>query len=132
MSDSFHQLSYYTLSHPDPAFFIHQLAVDAYTAQTADAQTKPISLVFALVGLYLVVERGFTGRAVQEAHMRLSKQPKVFPEIDLPKERGAVTVEDVLLAWEGKDEMIKRWCAEVWEAYEANRQRIIGYCAERL
>lgn len=30
--DPFHELSFYTLSHPDPSF-IHQHSVDAYTAQ---------------------------------------------------------------------------------------------------
>ena len=48
----YHELSAYTLSHPDPSF-IHQYVVDAFAAQTADENTKPIALTFALVGLYL-------------------------------------------------------------------------------
>jgi hypothetical protein len=53
--DLFHELSFYTLSHGDPAF-IHQNSVDAYTAQHADETTKPIAVVFALIGLYLHLE----------------------------------------------------------------------------
>ena len=47
--DLYSELGFYTLAHRDPAF-IHQVAVDAYTAQSANEATKPIALVFALVG----------------------------------------------------------------------------------
>jgi uncharacterized protein DUF5946 len=60
-------LSAYTLTHSDPAF-IHQHVVDAFAAQSADDTTKPITLTFALVGLYLHVEKGRTGRRVQLVH----------------------------------------------------------------
>ncbi len=50
--EKYYELAYYTLSHPDPAF-IHQHAVDAFTAQNANAGSKPISITFALIGLYL-------------------------------------------------------------------------------
>ena len=61
-----HELSLYTLSHGD-AFFIHQVAVDAYAAQHAGPASKPITVAFALIGLCLLLERGHTGRAVQRA-----------------------------------------------------------------
>ncbi len=48
------ELCCYTLSLRDAAF-IHQHAVDAIAAQNADAQTKPIAIAFALVGLYLAI-----------------------------------------------------------------------------
>ena len=51
--ECYHELTAYTLSHTDPAF-IHQYAVDAFAAQTADDTTKPITLAFALMGLYLI------------------------------------------------------------------------------
>lgn len=47
-----HEFTCYTLAHRDPAF-LHQHVVDAFAAQHADDSTKPITLVFALVGLYL-------------------------------------------------------------------------------
>jgi hypothetical protein len=64
------ELSYYTLAHGDPEF-VHQHIVDAFAAQLATPNSKPIQVVFALIGLYLHQERGFTGRQVQLAHMRL-------------------------------------------------------------
>src|SRR3954453_23804420 len=74
-----HELSYYTLAH-GALTFIHQHVVDAFAAQDADGDDKPIRLTFALVGLYLHVERGYTGRQVQLAHMALARQKRAWPK----------------------------------------------------
>lgn len=58
---TYHELSAYTLTHGD-ATFIHQHVVDAWAAQNAHADSKPIGVFFALVGLYLHIEQEFTGR----------------------------------------------------------------------
>jgi hypothetical protein len=42
--------------------------VDAFFVQTATSTTKSITLWFGLVGLYLYVEKGYTGRKVQQMH----------------------------------------------------------------
>jgi Family of unknown function (DUF5946) len=83
----YHELAYYTLSHPDPSF-IHQHVVDAYAAQHASDQTKAIQLVFALVGLYLYLDKGFTGRQVQKAHMQLAKRRKHWESYRFPQTRA--------------------------------------------
>lgn len=126
--DLYTKLSYYTLSHKDPSF-IHQYIVDAYTAQTADESIKPIAITFALVGLYLSVEKGLSGKEVQRVHMLLGEKPKIFPKIILPKERGNIRVGDVLKAREGeeRDKKISQWCKSVWEAYKENRNIIKEY-----
>ena len=72
----FNELIFYTLGHPDMAYFIHQHVVDAYTAQNADEKTKPIAITFALAGLYLYVEMKYSGRQVQLAHIQMSKNKK--------------------------------------------------------
>lgn len=115
--DLYNELAFYTLAHGDPAF-IHQYAVDAFAVQHADAKSKPIAVVFGLVGLYLHVEKGFTGRQVQIAHMRLAARRRQWPQVPLPEFRGAITIADVLGASAGpeRDAMIDRWCASVWEA----------------
>jgi hypothetical protein len=41
--EMYNELSYYTLSHSDPSF-IHRNIVDAFAAQTAGENTKPIKL----------------------------------------------------------------------------------------
>lgn len=59
--EAYNELCYYTLPHGDPAF-IHQHVVDAYAAQNVSEKDKPIKLTFALAGLFLYVDKQFTGR----------------------------------------------------------------------
>jgi hypothetical protein len=127
------QLSFYTLSLGDPSF-LHQNIVDAFAAQHADRNSKPIATVFALVGLYLSVEKGFTGRQAQKAHMQLARQRRQWPRLEPPSERGAVTVSDVLAAPPGpdRDEMIRNWCVSVWDAWRATQNQIRELVREEL
>ena len=129
--EAWSQLQCYTLAHGDPAF-IHQHAVDAWTAQHAEARNPTIALAFALIGLYLHVERGFSGRQVQRVHMLLGKRRRQWPEFALPEERGVVSVVDVMAvsAGAGRDLAIDQWCASVWDAFSGSRQAIIGLLAE--
>ena len=118
----------YTLERGDAAF-THQHVVDALCAQGADASTPPMRLVFALVGLYLHVERGSTRRHVQRVHAALAKQRPVWPTLSLPATRGALTVRDVLAAPAGppRDAAIDAWCAAVWSAYSPCRDAVVSF-----
>ncbi len=120
----------YTLSRGDDAF-VHQHAVDALGAQTADDRTTPIQLTFALVGSYLKVERGYTGRQIQRVHATLARRARAWPRIELPTFRGSITAEDVLTAPEGaaRDKVIDEWCADVWAAYASSRESIVEFLA---
>jgi hypothetical protein len=119
------ELCCYTLTHSDPSF-IHQHVVDAFAAQHADEHTKPIKLTFALVGLYLHVEKQFTGRQVQRAHMKLAQQKRLWPSFASPDDRGSISVADVLALPAGaeRDKAIHAWCASVWEAYRNCRESV--------
>jgi len=121
--DAYDELRYYTLAHLD-AGFIHQHVVDAFTAQHATVQTKPIALTFALVGLYLLVEKGFSGRQIQRVHMELARNKQTWPVIELPLERGSITVFDVVAVPEGveRDAAIHAWCGSVWAAFRGSGQ----------
>jgi hypothetical protein len=123
--DLYNQLAYYTLSHPNP-LFIHQHIVDAYTAQSADEFTKPIAITFALVGLYLYIEKNFTGRQVQQMHLRLANRRKHWLKLTSPAERGSVTASEVLAAPPGpeRDQKIRSWCMAVWQAWETSQPQI--------
>jgi Family of unknown function (DUF5946) len=129
--DAYNELSAYTLTHSDPAF-IHQHVVDAFAAQQADESTKPITLTFALVGLYLHVERGRTGRRVQLVHMQLAKRKRRWPTWSLPTERGKMTVHDVIRSRPGaeRDTAIGAWCASVWQAFSSQRNAVVKLLAE--
>ena len=59
MRSAYDEVYVYTMGRPG---FILQHVVDAYGAQTASSDSKPIRIVFALVGLYLHVERHFRSR----------------------------------------------------------------------
>lgn len=130
----FNHLLFYTLSHPDPEFFIHQYAVDAFAAQTAGENTKNITLVYALAGLYLAVEKGYTGKEVQKAHLIFSKDKSNMPRIILPESRGEIIIKNVLDTEPGiaRDEMILRWCASVWKAFQSNHEAIVYFCRRHL
>ncbi len=127
----------WTLSRGDKAF-VHQHVVDAWAAQHASEQSKPISVAFALIGLYLHLERGFTGRAVQRVHMVLS-QPrgrgpgrKDWPQFLLPADRGNVTVGDVVgLPEAERVAAIDRWCSSVWAAWEDSHAQVRSWAGAR-
>ena len=123
-SEKFNELTIYTLSLRDEAF-IHQHVVDAYTAQNADASTKPMRIFFALAGLYLLIEKNYTGRQVQLAHQKMSSQTGNLATINLPATRGEVSIADVLNEQEGAKRilMIKKWCASVWNSYSSEHEK---------
>ena len=125
--EQFDELSFYTLSLQDPAF-IHQHIVDAQMAQTAEEKTKSISIIFSLVGLYLYVEKNYTGRQVQLFHMKMAKNKKQWPITILPIHRGNINISDVLAISPGqeRDKMIRSWCETVWDTYRDNRAIIIN------
>jgi hypothetical protein len=119
------ELSYYTLAHDDPTF-IHQHLVDAYGAQHVRPSASTIGAAFALAGLYLAVERRFTGRQVQKMHMQMARRSKEWPRFDPPENVGPLTVADVLSAEPGphRDEKLMEWCASVWIAWSSEHPRV--------
>ena len=129
----YNELAFYTLAHPDPAF-IHQNIVDAYAAQHADESSKPIYIVFALIGLYLCVEKNFTGKQAQRAHMQLAKTRRQYIRPALPRDRGAITIHDVLATPAGpdRDAMIHKWCVSAWQAWKDSRVQIVQLAKNEL
>ncbi len=121
---AFDQLCCYSLVRGDPAF-IHQHVIDAFAAQNALLDDKPIKLTFALVGLYLHVEKGFTGREVQLAHMKLGRIKQRWPTFEIPDERGPINVASVLAAaTDQRDSMIHDWCRSVWSTFKDQREKV--------
>lgn len=130
-ADALDALSGYTLALKD-ATFIHQHVVDAYAAQRADERTKPIKITFALVGLYLMIEKGFSGKQVQLAHMRMGRRKRSWPAFPLPADRGSVTVVEVMQTPEGppRNAAIQAWCRSVWSAYAGSREAVAALLRE--
>jgi hypothetical protein len=124
--DLYNQLAFYTLELRDPEF-IHQHIVDAFAVQHADANTKPIAIVFGLIGLYLYIEKNFTGRQVQRAHMQLARHRKQWVAPPIPPRRATIGVAAVLAAPPGpaRRDMIHRWCQAVWQDWQDSRAQIV-------
>ena len=128
---AYDELASYTLTHGDPAF-IHQHVVDAFAAQHATEDSKTIGVAFALIGLYLHLERGRSGREVQEAHKRLGRKPRQWPTFDPPRTRGEITIHDVVAVAPGpeRDRAIDGWCASVWDSWSGSHERVIALLRE--
>jgi hypothetical protein len=118
-------LYYYSLNHPGREF-IHQHVVDASTLQSAGLDTKPLAVVFSLLGLYLYLYRGFTGKEVQGVHMKLARWKNELPVVIIPSVKGKLTPKEVMAEPAGvdRDLMIKEWCLSVWKAYAVNEKSV--------
>jgi hypothetical protein len=123
--EAYNELCGYTLTHTDPSF-IHQHVVDAFAAQNANEQTKPIKLTFALIGLYLHVEKQFSGKEVQRAHQFLARRKKSWPHSPFPHDQGSVTAEDVIAVPAGtkRDKAIHNWCVAVWAEFRESHRAV--------
>lgn len=126
-AEAYSELQGYTLLLRDPAF-VHQHVVDTWMAQHADETTKPIGLAFALIGLYLHLEKGFSGRRVQLAHMALARPKRAWPRFALPSNRGSMTAADVLAAPAGEDRIraIDAWASSAWNAFRDSHGAVAG------
>jgi Family of unknown function (DUF5946) len=74
----------------------------------------------------LYLEKDYTGKQVQLAHMALAKRRKEWPKFALPECRGEVSVADVMNepAGQERDAMIRTWCASVWEANRDSHEKV--------
>lgn len=129
--EEYDQLAFYTLAHPEPNF-IHQNAVDSFAAQRATADYKPIKITFALIGLYLCIEKGQACHQAQLAHMRMARRRKGWPRFAPPAEHGKIRVGDVLAAARGaeRNAMIRKWCQAVWAAWADAHAQIAELCEQ--
>ncbi|HKT81778.1 MAG TPA: DUF5946 family protein [Vicinamibacterales bacterium] len=128
--DAYDELYIYTMGRRD---FILQHVVDANIAQNAPARNPPpIGVIFALVGLYLHVEWGFTGIDVQNAHKVMGKTKRSWPDVVWPTERGSLTAATVLAmpAGQTRDAGIDDWCKDVWSAFSANHDMVASLVGE--
>jgi uncharacterized protein DUF5946 len=133
--EAYNELAFYTLAHAlKDRSFIHQYVVDAYAASHSDENSKPISVAFALAGLYLHLEKGYTGRQVQLAHVELAKHKKRLPKFDLPGDRPLFTIQRVLQAGPGpqRDHAIEEWQRSVWQTWKEEHAKVAHWIKSEL
>lgn len=118
----------YNHAHPESLAVWHQVCVDAYGGQHVGPDTAPITVSFALNGLYLVLERGFTGIQAREAHgyMANTVDPVTWPRFTPPADVGDITVLDVALASSPQEHigLVRQWGRAVWAAWSHTHDRI--------
>lgn len=120
----YYELSYFTLSLQDEDF-IHQLIVDTYAAQHFGINTKPITITFALVGLYLVNERHYTGKHVQQVHIDLANKSQKWPKFKLDNKSANINVLDILNCPDNKKpHLIKEWSKSVWLTWKHEKEKV--------
>ena len=114
----FGRLTAYNLQHASYDFR-HQVAVDSYAAQHPGPPAKRVTLWFALAGLHLALDEGWTGRQVQVAHQQLSRLDKAGPDLDRLVGQSAMTVGDVMAARSGEERntALMDWARVVWRAW---------------
>lgn len=124
---AYSDLMCYTVAKQDTEF-IHQHAVDAYAAQHAGGTTRNITVAFGLIGLCLALEKRYTGKQVQQAHMRIARIRRDWSRLEPPARPAQPTVMDVLKATDGpeKDAMIRQWMAAVWENWVDRQDWVRG------
>ena len=76
--------------------FDHQYLVDIFCCETYAPETKPISIAFALVGLYLFLEKDFSWKLIQNFHKHLSKQNIILPQISIHIKNPEFLIEDMI------------------------------------
>jgi hypothetical protein len=130
--EAFRELSLYTLYQPVPPF-IHQNAVDAYSAQHLHADMSVIQRIFGLMGLCLATEYGLNGYDIQLAHIAKSKDPDraTWPLIEPQALEFQTNVGDVLVA-DDKDAAIRRWVETTWHDWESAHRVVRQFCTEPL
>lgn len=112
---------------------LHQQAVDAYAAQHPGPPAKPISVWFALVGLHLALDRGRTGRQLQQAHMQLGRHKQVWPPLRPPVDLRCTTAGDLIRHLPGDDRgaATLRWADDVWSRWADSHHLIAELCTDR-
>ena len=113
---------------------LHQLTVDTYGAQHAGGSAARIGVAFALIGLRLSLDEGWSGEEVRDAHQYLAANFREWPEFAPPAERKWMTVYDVALATSPDEHarLVLRWAAEAWAAWEHAREDVVALLRARL
>ena len=112
----------------------HQLTVDAYGAQHAGVPAPPISTAFALVGLHLALEKGWSGTAIRAAHQALAARHRAWPPFAMPTERGRLTIAHVAASTTPDEHAgrVQAWAASVWEAWSSEHDAVRSWADAAL
>ena len=123
-------------SYTDPARrALHQLIVDAYTAQHAGgASRREVQAVaICLMTLHLFLERGIDPRQGPALHKTMVGGTVAFRRLEPPPpEDGAPTVADVLSPDEGYEQRVTSWAEAVWSTWIPHHETVRAWTRTAL
>lgn len=105
-----------------------QLTADAYAAQHAGGDAPLMRTGYALAGLWLSIEHGFSGEDVRSIHRRMGRPTAAWPMFEAPvPPQPWLTVVDVAEAGvrvpsdRGHAMAVDAWAESVWETWQRVR-----------
>ncbi|WP_112248375.1 DUF5946 family protein [Kribbella monticola] len=123
------QLLGFEVDHQAALGHLHQLRIDAYGAQHVGPQTRPITTIFALNGLYMYFERGSGNLDVRTAHGIMANSYSEWPVLTPPTRVGTLTAHAVLQAApdgvRAVEQRLIEWARQVWEAWPGQDQQLV-------
>src|SRR5437763_7675505 len=113
---------------------LHQLTVDAYGAQHAGEQVPAIGVAFALIGLHLALDDGWSGSHVRAAHQYLADRGGEWPVFSAPPSRAALTIADVAGSPTPEEHAtrVRAWATSVWEAWAPEHDHVREWADQSL
>jgi len=114
------------LSHIPQLGALHQLTEDAYSAQHAGARVPAIGMAFALIGLHLALDDGWSGNAVRAAHQFLAARHNEWPHFEPPSTPASLTIAHVAGSPTPEEHAsrVRAWSASVWESWSAQHAAV--------
>ncbi|HEV7572088.1 MAG TPA: DUF5946 family protein [Thermoanaerobaculia bacterium] len=103
---------------------LQHLTAEAYAVQHAGGQHPDKSVGLHLAGLFLMVERGIAPASVAPYMQKLAERVRDWRHLDAPPSDGwKQTIFDVAMA-DDHVAAVRKWSAEVWEAWSPQRDRV--------
>ena len=105
---------------------VHQLTVDAYAVQHAGGGHPDKSVCVHLVGLHLVLERGFRPFDVPTRLQSLAANVVSWPHFAPPLKRATLTAHDLARASASLEhaQRAREWADQVWSSWSAHHAAI--------
>lgn len=105
---------------------LHQLTVDTYAAQHPGPSVPPIAIPFALIGLHLALDEGWSGAAVRAAHGWLAQRADAWPAFTPPSSFGPLTADRIAQATrpEIHARLVEAWANGTWAAWRPAHERV--------
>ena len=124
-------------SYTDPAYrAVHQIAVDAYTAQHAGGTSRREvqAVALCLMTLCLFVEDGVDPAMGPALHKRMVAHRPEFSWLAPPRQNHLMTVGDVLTASDADQHcrLVREWGRQVWQAWAPHHATVRAYNVQAL